>query len=667
MAAAPARLQVPPSADPRSKSLYKPLPGAIHFRLLKIYPGKGTEAIRCKFKAAAIDDVIDTYEAISYVWGDPNITESIVCNGLQVAVTTNLADALRSFRLPKAKRIVWADAICINQQDTRERSSQVKMMDQVYEKAKRVIAWLGRDLDGIAQECFDLIINTNEYLDDFYLQHGDDGHPSTIPPLPNPLPYTMKENAGYTSIFDLLDLWMPTGVLLDLFMDIHAHYKTKISWRYALPLIEKQSSAQSQGKFLTVLETARFMRATNPRDHIYAFLGSPLAKKANGALIVDPNYDVQVGEVYLGTACALLQNEREAPWLLGYVERKDRESLLDRSSPSWVPIWNQPIDVTNLSHPNHWYKAGGTARKFDPVVDLTSKTLQVSACVFDKIAWLSDIIEDRNLRFNPHFWSDSLRASGKPLIDLLWEDVSAFKTVDENDFTLTIVSEYPTNKSGNMSVDHREDFASYRQHVRAMMANSDDQIIRNASENQRLLSLEHELRGCMNRRLAVTQKGRLSLVPGATTQVSDVCGILLGVNYAIQLLAHICHHRSRYIAILLFQTLLISLVLTFSLYALSTTKRSPPHLQTRAWGGFDQRPLDERCYKQERVATLLAIFLGVFGADQWYAHHWVLAIFKMLTFGGLTVWSAIDAALWVVGGYYGTPGCPGGSSKEWAY
>lgn len=64
---------------------------------------------------------------------------------------------------------------------------------------------------------------------------------------------------------------------------------------------------------------------------------------------------------------------------------------------------------------------------------------------------------------------------------------------------------------------------------------------------------------------------------------------------------------------------------------------------------------------------LLALFLGTFGIDQFYAHHWVLAVFKLLTLGGLGWWSLVDIILWIVGGVYGTPGCPGGSSREWAY
>ncbi|KAF5686712.1 TM2 domain-containing protein [Fusarium denticulatum] len=63
---------------------------------------------------------------------------------------------------------------------------------------------------------------------------------------------------------------------------------------------------------------------------------------------------------------------------------------------------------------------------------------------------------------------------------------------------------------------------------------------------------------------------------------------------------------------------------------------------------------------------ILSLLFGGIGADQFYAHHWPLAVFKLVTLGGVGVWAFIDMILWIVG-VYGTPGCPGGSSKGWQY
>lgn len=53
--------------------------------------------------------------------------------------------------------------------------------------------------------------------------------------------------------------------------------------------------------------------------------------------------------------------------------------------------------------------------------------------------------------------------------------------------------------------------------------------------------------------------------------------------------------------------------------------------------------------------------------DHWYARHWLLAILKMMTAGGVGIWIIVDINLWIVGGFYGTSGCPGGSKHKWLY
>lgn len=77
-------------------------------------------------------------------------------------------------------------------------------------------------------------------------------------------------------------------------------------------------------------------------------------------------------------------------------------------------------------------------------------------------------------------------------------------------------------------------------------------------------------------------------------------------------------------------------------------------------------PTTEKCYRQERTAMILSLCLGLIGVDQWYAHHWPLAVFKLVTLGGGGLWAFVDVILWMVGGIYGTPGCPGGSGT-WRY
>ncbi|KAF2683254.1 heterokaryon incompatibility, partial [Lentithecium fluviatile CBS 122367] len=83
------------------------------------------------------------YEALSYVWGTPNCTRSMQCSKRAVPLTPNFEEALLHLRLPDRPRNVWADAVCINQKDLKERGRQVRLMGEVYRKALQVLVWLG--------------------------------------------------------------------------------------------------------------------------------------------------------------------------------------------------------------------------------------------------------------------------------------------------------------------------------------------------------------------------------------------------------------------------------------------------------------------------------------------------------------------------------------------
>lgn len=65
-----------------------------------------------------------------------------------ILVTPNLELALRYLRLEKRRRILWIDALCINQEDDAEKGVQVRRMDFVYANATAVLIWLG-DYHGI--------------------------------------------------------------------------------------------------------------------------------------------------------------------------------------------------------------------------------------------------------------------------------------------------------------------------------------------------------------------------------------------------------------------------------------------------------------------------------------------------------------------------------------
>lgn len=81
------------------------------------------------------------YEALSYVWGDSANPEHIFLNGLRVPITRNLYNLLGSLRERENGRRLWADALCINQEDIKEKKDQITLMRRIYQQAKQVLAY----------------------------------------------------------------------------------------------------------------------------------------------------------------------------------------------------------------------------------------------------------------------------------------------------------------------------------------------------------------------------------------------------------------------------------------------------------------------------------------------------------------------------------------------
>lgn len=88
------------------------------------------------------------YEALSYVWGDSKKPHTISIGGYNLHVTANLCAALLHLRDQLIERILWVDAICIDQDSTEERAEQVQLMAKIYCKTNRVIVWLGEAAAG---------------------------------------------------------------------------------------------------------------------------------------------------------------------------------------------------------------------------------------------------------------------------------------------------------------------------------------------------------------------------------------------------------------------------------------------------------------------------------------------------------------------------------------
>ena len=113
--------------------IYTPLDSAgKEIRLLKIASALEYEPLNCSLEPVSLNDAC--YTALSYCWGDANDRVDIAVNGQNISITRNLESALRHMRNVDQDTVVWADAICINQQDDAEKNVQVGAMGDIYSK-----------------------------------------------------------------------------------------------------------------------------------------------------------------------------------------------------------------------------------------------------------------------------------------------------------------------------------------------------------------------------------------------------------------------------------------------------------------------------------------------------------------------------------------------------
>ena len=112
-------------------------------RILALAPGTSDDALHGDLFVESLDYDDLHYTAISYTWSGPVNRGAIIISGIPFSITENLELALRRVRGPSRPKNLWVDAICINQNDSEDKSVQVSMMGGIYASATRTIVWLG--------------------------------------------------------------------------------------------------------------------------------------------------------------------------------------------------------------------------------------------------------------------------------------------------------------------------------------------------------------------------------------------------------------------------------------------------------------------------------------------------------------------------------------------
>jgi hypothetical protein len=128
-------------------------PNERKIRVLHLLPGSD-DHIHVELSILDLNNANSEYTCVSYVWGDAAIRRVIWVDGEELAVTRNLFDLLHHVRHRHEVVTLWVDAVCINQEDIKERSHQVALMDAVYSSCVSVYIWLGHTPEDVQENPF---------------------------------------------------------------------------------------------------------------------------------------------------------------------------------------------------------------------------------------------------------------------------------------------------------------------------------------------------------------------------------------------------------------------------------------------------------------------------------------------------------------------------------
>lgn len=143
------------------EAIYRPLnSNGKEIRLLRLLPGIGDDRVACELYPVSLDEHAPAYEALSYTWGKASETEMMLLDGWPFQATGSLESALTRLRYEDKARLLWVDALCINQADLKERSEQVALMGEIYSRTQQCLIWLGK-LDDVAWSTSGPLLNSS--------------------------------------------------------------------------------------------------------------------------------------------------------------------------------------------------------------------------------------------------------------------------------------------------------------------------------------------------------------------------------------------------------------------------------------------------------------------------------------------------------------------------
>jgi hypothetical protein len=573
-------------------------------RLLILLPGPADAPIGCLVHSVNLFDFDDiagrgsthgvlSYEALSYVWSDPEDKVEIGCHGAGLLITRSLGYVLRRFRYVDKERVLWADGVCINQADVVERGQQVQLMGLIYWKAQRCLIWLGDDDEVEDSWKATHAADLTRRLSKLY----QDGEASSSVTRSRDMRENLDSNTANASRWEALRRllerkWFSrTWVIQELGLANAATFfcgstsfdarqlRDTLSWvrwqtdsaprlhglnQQSIDLaysyvdstrgshrIELGHDPTSAESFFDLLELARGLQCTDPRDAVYAFLGHPSAFKAglhdvapykwyprnfydNFPTLIKPDYHetTSLADVYLRLSLVALRDPELGLNLLYHVSHDD--DSVEEDFPSWVPRLNSNVACPLSQTARSRFHASGHLTPGLLVVDPAGLRLHLRATFLGKIVFSHELDPAHNFAIGStgkQLPGQTVSTDGPNPIDYLRSSLDTLRTSFTNPQFSDRTSLAYTLTAGSMrhvdSVDQdvRQHLKNFDAYCRAALIANDGDVASHISDEDDD-GADDYLRAIQstapNRGFFATQEGRLGLGPRITMEEDEV-------------------------------------------------------------------------------------------------------------------------------------------------
>jgi hypothetical protein len=384
------------------KHAYEALESSQHIRLIILHPASSADApLKVTFQQAKLSELQGRYEAISYTWGQPDLTCPLhVSDGTHVLVTENLDRALRYLRRSYKDRFLWADAACINQADGVEKSAQIPLMVQIFQNAETVLAWLDPGSAASRPHNLELTLKKMETLSRTRKRDILPGSSWTIET--DGKEFDALSSEVFWEVSELLHLpwftrrWIVQEVVFNpdvrlIYGDVEFSWarfvatlsilfaftqtypyskiwdvvtRTTQLWRY-YSLFEQSSNDDRESHdtdIVKLLDAFDQIECTDPRDRIFALYNmasnlrpSTLPLRYHDDVIMDIDYSLDLRQTYEAFALACMRAGKLTTIIESVLSRQ--HSARPDGWASWAPDWRvNSLEKIVLPEPVRFYR-----------------------------------------------------------------------------------------------------------------------------------------------------------------------------------------------------------------------------------------------------------------------------------------------------------------------